>query len=103
MLPIEKVTMPGSANEKVIELFKRWLERAEQGKLNWAAVCVSEHPTHNVVDYSGAAELTYAGYWGLDILKDKIRVDMMARYEITKADFDAGSQVVQFDMSQGPA
>lgn len=103
MQPIEKKTMPGSANEKVIELFKRWLERAEQGKLSWAAVCVSEHPTHNIVDYAGAAELTYAGYWGLDILKDKVRIDLMARYEITKTDLSEGSQIVQYDMSQGPA
>src|SRR5262245_33416539 len=77
MRPIQKVTMPGSANEKVIALFKRWLERAEQGRLQWAGVIVSEHPTHNVVDYAGAAELTYAATWGMDILKDKVRLDLL--------------------------
>lgn len=104
MLPMKPVNVAANGNAEVVAMFKQWLERAEQGRLSFAAVVACEHPIHVVTDHRGALQLAFAANWGLDTLKLLLQEKAASRHTMPEpADYKGNADRVCYDVSQGPA
>lgn len=104
MLPKKPVNVAANGNAEVVAMFKQWLERAEQGRIAFAAVVACEHPIHVVTDHRGSLQLAFAANYGLDTLKLLLQEKTASRHMMPEpADYQGNADRVCFDVSQGPA
>ena len=69
MLPMQPVKNKAVGNDEVVALLKRWLERAEQGRIAFVGLVACESQIHSATDHAGALQLVMSVNWGLDVLK----------------------------------
>lgn len=103
MLPMKPVEAKAQGNAEVVAMLKQWLERAEQGRIGFAAIAACEHPIHVVTDHRGSLQLAFAVNWGLDTLKLLLQEKLASRHMMPEHPTETGSDRVCYDVSKGPA
>lgn len=103
MLEMKPAKIRADGNAEVVAMLKRWLERAEQGKIAFGVVVACENPIHAVSEHAGALGLTFAANWGLDTAKLILAEKMHSRHMVPEPAAEVGSDRVCFDVSKGPA
>lgn len=102
MLPIRPSAVKATGNPEVVAMLKRWVERAEQGRICFGVVVMCESPIHAVSDHAGSLELTFAANWGLDTAKLIIMEKMHSRHMIPDPTGIVGTDRVCWDVTKGP-
>lgn len=99
------VTPINPANEQCIGLLKKWLRRAEAGRMNFIVCIGCENEAHNFSEHAGSTRMMFSANWALDTAKLKMQEIMNGRHlapvEIDHQEMPAN--VVRYDMSKGPA
>src|SRR5215472_12821127 len=59
-------------NVEVCEMLKRWLARAEEGRINYMALVAMEGHNTALMDYIGSVQMEAAAPWACEQMKAKI-------------------------------
>lgn len=104
MLEMKPAKVRADGNAEVVAMLKRWLERAEQGRIAFGVVVACENPIHAISEHAGAMGLTFAANWGLDTAKLILAEKMHSRHLVPEiAPTDANADRVAYNISKGPA
>jgi hypothetical protein len=103
MLPMQPVKSKAIGNAEVVALLKRWLERAEQGRIAFVGLVACEHTIHSMTDHGGHYQLAFAANWGFDLLKLQLQEKMASRHLVPEPADRANTDRVCYDVSKGPA
>src|SRR5258708_3754828 len=92
----------GPGNQQVIDLFERWLERAKEGKITYAALTVCQPPNRADYDCGGQIALESVANHAIKKLQDKLDVRITNRFPPTR-DFDLDASYACYNMAANPA
>ena len=104
MLPVKSSNVKADGNAEVVKMLKEWLERAEHGRIGFAAIVTCEHRSHVVTDHRGSHQLVFAANWGLDTLKLLLQERLASRHLMPDLRLYKGNDDrVCYDVTTGPA
>lgn len=90
-----------AANEKVCQLLEAYLERAKQGKMDFAGIIATEGGNYSA-DFVGDVRAYYVGYFAVDDLREKIRAGRISVQSTELEASDAPSNMYIYNLSEAP-
>ena len=94
--------LQNEGNPEVQQLLERWQTRAKQGKLSLVCIVGCESPVQMVADYAGIIGMEFAAYTGMDILKNRILMNLENRRQPT-VDPKTSKSLVCYNFAKAPS
>lgn len=102
MQPMKPAKIQRPGNAEVVDMLRKWLDLAENGRLAFAVVVACESNNYVISNNAGDMRLAFAANWGLDTAKYQLMVRNASYHEEAFSPRESADRVC-WNISEGPA